>query len=474
MSKVIPIEKNKEYILYINGMGYEGEGVGKIEDFTIFVPEALIGEKVRVKIVKVNKNFAFGKLIDVVEKSKYRTEPICNIYKRCGGCQLQHFSYEAQLRFKKQRVEDCIKRIGKLKIKEFDFKNNIGNDFQEDGITIHDTVGMNNPYRYRNKVQLPIGEKDGEVKIGFYAQRSHEIIHMDSCDIQDETADKVVELIKEWIKKYNIKTYNEEEHNGIVRHIMVRKAFKTDEVMVVVVTKTKELPYKDELIDLICANIKGIKSIIQNVNEKKTNVILGQYCETLWGKDTISDYIGNFKFNISPLSFFQVNPIQTEVLYGKALEYAHLTGNEIVFDAYCGTGTISLFLSQKAKKVYGVEIVPEAIENARVNSKENNVKNVEFIVGQSESVIPELIVGGIKADVVVVDPPRKGCERVLLESIAKMEPKRIVYVSCDPGTLARDLAILNELGYKTLEIQPVDMFPQTAHIENVALVVKNN
>lgn len=479
MTKLIPVEKNKEYILDINGMGYEGEGVGKIEDFTIFVPGALNGEKVRVKVVKVSKNFAFGKLLDVIEKSKYRTEPICNIYKRCGGCQLQHFSYEAQLRFKKQRVKDCIKRIGKLKVKELECVNvqdientSISDSSSKNEIVIHDTIGMDNPYRYRNKVQLPVGEKDGEVKIGFYAQRSHEIIHMDECSIQDEAADKVVRLVQGWIKEYNIRTYNEEEHSGTIRHIMIRRAFKTNEIMVVVVTKTDELPHKDELVDLICKNISGIKSIIQNVNDKKTNVILGQYCKTLWGKDTISDYIGEFKFNISPLSFFQVNPIQTEILYNKALEYANLTGNEVVFDAYCGTGTISLFLSKKAKKVYGVEIVSEAIENAEVNATENNVNNVEFIVGQSEKVIPELIIKGVKADVVVVDPPRKGCERVLLEAIAKMQPKRIVYVSCDPGTLARDLAVLDELRYKTLEIQPVDMFPQTAHVENVALVVK--
>lgn len=480
MTKLIPVEKNKEYILDINGMGYEGEGVGKIEDFTVFVPGALSGEKVRVKVVKVNKNFAFGKLLDVIEKSKHRTEPICNIYKRCGGCQLQHFSYKAQLKFKKQRVEDCIKRIGKLKVKELELedgqdleKNSVNDDSFKNEIVVHDTIGMDNPYRYRNKVQLPVGEKDGEVKIGFYAQRSHEIIHMDECSIQDEAADKVVRLVQGWIKEYNIKTYNEEEYSGTIRHIMIRRAFKTNEIMVVVVTKTDELPHKDELVDLICKNISGIKSIIQNVNDKKTNVILGQYCKTLWGKDTISDYIGEFKFNISPLSFFQVNPIQTEILYNKALDYANLTGNEVVFDAYCGTGTISLFLSKRAKKVYGVEIVPEAIENAKVNATENNVNNVEFIVGQSEKVIPELITKGVKADVVVVDPPRKGCERVLLEAIAKMQPERIVYVSCDPGTLARDLAILDELRYKTLEIQPVDMFPQTAHVENVALIVRN-
>lgn len=455
MSKLIPIEKNKEYVLDINGMGYEGEGVGKIQDFTIFVPEALVGEKVKIKIVKVNKNFGFGKLIEVIDGSPNRVDPICSTYKRCGGCQLQHFSYEAQLEFKKQRVKDCIERIGKI-----------------ENIKMHNTIGMEEPYRYRNKVQLPVGSKEGQIYIGFYAPRSHEIVNMTSCHIQHKEADDTMELVRQWIKKHNIKTYDESSHSGIIRHIMVRKAFKTEEVMVVVVTNDEKLPFKQELIDLLVNNIKGITSIVQNINSKRTNVILGLKCITLWGKDTISDYIGKFKFNISPLSFFQVNPEQTEVLYNKALEYAALTGEETVFDAYCGTGTISLFLSQKAKKVYGVEIVPEAIENAKENAAQNNITNAEFIVGQSETVIPELIEKGIKADVVVVDPPRKGCDKVLLEAIANMKPSRIVYVSCDPSTLGRDLKILDELGYKTEDVQPVDMFPHTAHVETVVLIEK--
>ncbi|AKN32852.1 RNA methyltransferase [Clostridium carboxidivorans P7] len=452
MNKNISINKNEEYDMKITGMGYEGEGVGKINDFTVFVLGALLNEKVKVKIVKVNKNFAFAKLVDVIEASEHRTEPVCSIYKRCGGCQLQHYSYQAQLDFKKQRVKDCIERIGKLKISE---------------VNLHDTIGMNDPYRYRNKVQLPVGEKNGEVNIGFYAQRTHEIINMDTCNIQHEAADKVLKLIKSWMKKYNIKSYNEQLHTGSIRHIMVRKAFKTNEVMVVVVTRSNELPHKEELVEMLLESKENIVSIIQNVNSKKTNVILGIECITLWGKDNISDYIGDFKFNISPLSFFQVNPVQTEVLYNKALEYASLTGNETVFDAYCGTGTISLFLSQKSKKVYGIEIIPQAIENAKINAKQNNINNAEFIVGESEKIIPELIKKGIKADVVVVDPPRKGCEKSLLEAIAQMAPERIVYVSCDPGTLARDLSILDELGYTATEIQPVDMFPQTAHVETV-------
>lgn len=452
MKRAIPVEKNKDYIVEIKGMGYEGEGVGKIDDFTIFIPGAIKGEKVNAKIVKVNKNFAFGKLLDVVEESSFRTDPICDIYKRCGGCQLQHLSYEGQLDFKGQRVKDAIERIGKINPE------------------VLPVIGMENPYNYRNKVQLPVGEANGEINIGFYALRSHDIINMEKCYIQDEISEKIMTLVKQWMITNNIKAYDETTHTGVLRHLMIRKGFKTSEVMVVLVTRTNELPHKDEIINLLTSNVKEVVSVIQNINSEKTNVILGLKSNTLWGKDTIQDYIGKFKFNISPLSFFQVNPVQTEVLYNKALEYANLTGDEIVFDAYCGTGTISLFLAQKAKKVYGVEIIPEAIENAWENAKLNNVDNVDFLVGKSEQVIPDLIDKGIKADVVVVDPPRKGCERVLLEAIAKINPKRIVYVSCDAGTLARDLAILDELNYKTEKIQPVDMFPHTAHVETVVLI----
>lgn len=452
MMKNIPVEKNKDYIIDISGMGSEGEGVGKIENFTVFIPHAIKGERCKVKIVKVNKNFAFGKLVEVVEPSLNRTEAVCSIYNRCGGCQIQHMSYKEQLEFKRQKVKDVINRIGKIDVE------------------VEPVIGMENPYRYRNKVQLPIGKENGEVKIGFYAQRSHQIIDISTCYIQDEIGDKVIALTKEWIKQYNIEPYNEEIHKGSIRHIMIRRAFKTGEVMVVIVTKTDELPHKEEFVNIMVQNIPGLKSIMQNVNNKKTNVIMGEKNITLWGKDTIVDYIGKFKFNISPLSFFQVNPIQTEILYSKALEYADLKGQEIVFDAYCGTGTISLFLSQKAKKVYGVEIIKEAIDNAIINAKENGIDNTEFIVGKSEEVIPELINKGIKADVVVVDPPRKGCEKSLLEEIAKISPKRIVYVSCDPATLARDLGILRDLGYETKKVQPVDMFPQTGHVETVVLL----
>lgn len=453
------VEKNKEYIFDIISQGYEGEGIAKIDNkYPIFIEGALKGEKVKVRIVKVNKNFAYGKLIEVLEPSEERVNPLCAIYKRCGGCKLQHASYKAQLDFKWDRVKDCVSKIGKL-----------------DPTIVKYPLGMENPWRYRNKVQLPIGLINGEVKIGFFAPRSHDIIDMESCLIQDEIGDKVVKLTREWIEKFNIRPYNvdgEYDEKGIVRHIMIRRGFTTNEVMIVLVTNGEKLPHKEEFVDLMVKNIPGIKSVIQNINSKKTNVILGLESKTLWGEDTISDYIGDFRFNISPLSFFQVNPIQTEVLYGKALEYANLTGNEEVFDAYCGTGTITLFLSQKAKKVYGVEIIPQAIDNAWINAKENKVENVEFFVGESEVVIPDLINKGVKADVVVVDPPRKGCDKKLLDAITNIDAKKIVYVSCDPSTLGRDLQVLEENGYKTLEVQPVDMFPNTAHIENVALLIK--
>lgn len=446
-------EKNQELLVDIVSEGYEGEGVAKPEDFPIFVEGALKGEKVKIRIVKLNKSHGFGKLLDIIEPSAERTEPVCPIYKRCGGCGLQHMNYKEQLRFKTDRVRDCIERIGKVR-----------------GAVIHNTIGMENPYRYRNKVQLPVGKINGENVIGFYAARSHEIIDLSSCHIQDETADKVIEITRAWMKEFKISGYDERQNTGVLRHIMVRKGFKTGDVMVVLVTSGRKLPHKDEYIKSITENIPGVKSIIQNVNSSKTNVVLGLENITLWGSDNITDYIGKFKFNISPLSFFQVNPIQTEVLYGKALEYAGLTGNETVFDAYCGTGTITLFLSQKAKKVYGVEIIPEAIENAKENARVNCVENVEFLVGQSEVVIPDMIKKGVKADVVVVDPPRKGCEASLLESIAKMAPEKIVYVSCNPATLARDLQLLEERGYKTKEVQPVDMFPMTGHVESIVLL----
>lgn len=454
MNKEVPVEKNKDYIIDITGMGSEGEGIGRVEGFTVFIQGALINEKVKAKIIKLSKNYAVGKLLEVVTPSKDRREPICSIYKRCGGCQLQHMSYEGQLDFKRSRVKDALERIGGLK-----------------NIEVKPVLGMGNHLRYRNKVQLPVGGKDKPV-IGFYSPRSHDIIDMDKCYIQNEAADRVVKLTRDWMERYKIKPYDEASHSGLIRHIMVRQAYRTGETMVVLVTNGRKIPHVEEYIEAVRKNIENVTGILQNINTNETNVILGQENILLWGRETITDYIGRFEFNISPHSFFQVNPVQTEVLYNKALEFAGLTGNETVFDAYCGTGTISLFLADRAKKVYGVEIIPQAIENAKENARVNNITNAEFITGEAEKVIPELIEKGVRAEVVVVDPPRKGCDESLLHAIGDMTPDRIVYVSCDPGTLARDLAILTKMGYEAKEVQPVDMFPETAHVETVCLISK--
>lgn len=452
MDKTIPVEKNKDYTVDISGLTSEGAGVAKIEGFTVFVEGALPGEEAEIRIVKVLKNYAFGKLMKTLKPSAGRVEPSCGVVKRCGGCQLQHLSYEAQLQYKTQQVKDAIERIGGLK-----------------GVTIHDAIGMEDPWRYRNKAQFPVG-MEADVAIGFYANRSHEIINTPQCAIQDEINDIVIQTVREFIKKHNISVYDENTGKGLIRHIMTRKGFKTGELMVCIVINGDSLPNDKVLVEMLKGSMDSLKSVVLNVNKKKTNVIMGERNIVIYGEEAIYDYIGEFKFRISPLSFFQVNPIQTEILYNKALEYADLKGEETVFDAYCGIGTISLFLSKKAKKVYGVEIVSQAIKNAKENAKLNGISNVEFIVGESETVIPEMYKKGVKADVIVVDPPRKGCDEKLLDVIAKMEPERVVYVSCNPATLARDLKYLSERGYQVKEVQPVDMFPQTVHVECVIMM----
>lgn len=450
----IPVEKNKDYKIEIESFGYEGEGVGRINNFTVFIPGAIPKEQVEIKIVKVNKNFAFGKLLKIIKASPERVEPACST-KRCGGCCLLHLSYDAQLRFKKQRVIDSIERIGKL-----------------DGSIVHDTIGMKNPLRYRNKAQFPIGMENGKIIAGFYAPRSHEIIDTPSCMIQAEDNDLALKIVKEWAEKFSISIYDEKTHEGLLRHVMVRKAFRTGEIMVVLVTNGHDIPHVGSLIDSLKENIPGLKTVSQSINMENTNVVLGKKIKVLYGSGTITDYIGDLKFQISPLSFFQVNPVQTEVLYRKALDYAMLNGGETVIDAYCGTGTISLFLAQRAGKVYGIEVVQQAIDDAWKNARENKISNVEFIAGKSEEVIPDLYKKGVHADVIVVDPPRKGCDEELLKTIVSMKPQRVVYVSCDPGTLSRDLKYLSENGFEAKEVQPVDMFPETYHTECVALITR--
>ena len=452
---MVGIKKNENYEIEITGMTHEGQGVGRINNFTVFVDGVIKGEKAEIKIIKVNKNYAVGKLLNIIVPSENRVEPFCSAYKRCGGCSLQHMNYAAQLEFKTELVKDNLKRIGKL-----------------ENVTVHDAIGMNNPLKYRNKAQYPVGMIKDELAIGFYAKRSHDIIRNDECGIQDENSDRVKSVVQEFILRYGISAYDEVNRTGLVRHVVTRTGFKTGEVMAVIVINGEDLPHQRELVDMLVEKVPGIKSVFLNVNTQNTNVILGSRNIKIFGQDTITDYIGKYKFNISPLSFYQVNPFQTEVLYNKALEYAGLTGEETVFDLYCGIGTISLFLSEKAKKVYGVEVVEDAIMDARKNAELNGVENVEFIAGESEKVVPELYRQGVRADVVVVDPPRKGCDKTLLETLVGMQPERIVYVSCNPSTLARDLNYLDECGYRTVEVQPVDMFPFTPHVECVVLITK--
>lgn len=456
MTKTIPVQKNDYIEVEFEDLTHDGAGVAKVDGYPLFVKNALPGEKAKIKVIKVNKGYGFGRLEEILEQSPYRVDAPCPIYKECGGCQLQHLSYEGQLLAKEKQVRDVLTRIGKL-----------------ENVKVHPVLGMSEPWRYRNKAQVPVGEREGGLIAGFYQQRSHEIIDMEACMIQQEKNDEVVQAVKRICTKYGVTAYNEERHKGTLRHIMARHGQVTKEVMVVLVTRTSELPNKEKIVKEIVESVEGVKSIIQNVNSKKTNVILGDETRVLWGEEVIYDLIGNVKFAISSRSFYQVNPEQTKVLYDQALSYAELTGEETVIDAYCGIGTISLFLAQKAKKVYGVEIVPEAIADANRNAELNGIENVEFAVGEAEVVIPNWYKEGIVADVLVVDPPRKGCDDALLQTIIEMKPKKVVYVSCNPATLARDLRVLEDGGYRTVEVQPVDMFPHTTHCEAVAEIILN-
>ncbi|TDQ34171.1 23S rRNA (uracil(1939)-C(5))-methyltransferase RlmD [Aureibacillus halotolerans] len=454
----IPVEKNKFYTAEVHDLTHDGAGVAKVEGFPIFVPNALPGETVSLKIIKTKKNYAFGRLMEIVEQSPDRVDAPCPVFGECGGCQLQHLSYEGQLRYKQSQVKEALSRIGGL------------ND-----ITVQPTLGMEDPWAYRNKAQVPVGERNGSLIAGFYKQRSHDLIDLDVCMIQDQSNDALVQGVRGIAEAYGIRAYDEATHKGTLRHILVRNGRQSSEQMVVLVTKSRTLPNKANIIRDIQEQFPQVVSIVQNVNPKRTNVILGSHTEVIWGKETIRDSIDDVDFDISAQSFYQVNPVQTDVLYGKALEYAELTGNETVIDAYCGIGTISLFLARQAKHVYGVEIVPEAIEDAKKNAVLNGFSNTTFEAGAAEEVIPAWAKQGIHADVIVVDPPRKGCDDALLKTMLDMSPKRIVYVSCNPATLARDLAVLTEGGaYEVKDVQPVDMFPQTGHVECCSLLVRKD
>ncbi|MBQ4152119.1 MAG: 23S rRNA (uracil(1939)-C(5))-methyltransferase RlmD [Schwartzia sp.] len=453
LKKEIPVTKGQSIEINIERLGTGGEGVGRVDGFTVFVQGALPGEKVEAVIETVKKNYAAGKLLRIIEESKDRTVPQCPIYKECGGCQLQHLSYEAQLKMKKQQVIDALVHIGGQK-----------------DVPVHETLGSA-PWNYRNKMQFPVGLEKGKAVIGCFAQGSHDIINTENCLIQKEENNIIAAVMREAVEKYHIPVYNEDKHTGVLRHVMGRVG-KDGSVMVVLVTAKEELHHAKEIVKLLRARIPKLVSVQQNIQTYHNNVILGRKTNILWGKPTILDSIGALTFHISARSFFQVNTEQAEVLYNKALEYAALTGKETVIDAYCGTGTISLFLAQRARRVYGIEIVAPAIRDAEKNARDNHIRNAEFIVGDATAVMPRLYKEGIRPDVIVVDPPRAGCTPVVLETIARMNPTRIVYVSCNPASLARDLKILEDLGYKAKEAQPVDMFPQTSHVETVARIEK--
>ena len=452
--EIIDLKKNDYIDLTIENLSHDGHGIGRHEGMAVFVKGALPGEKIKAKIIKIMKNYAIGRLEEIYEEASERVEPVCPIYGRCGGCQLQHLSYQAQLDFKRQQVIDNIERIGKL-----------------EKVRVNPTLGMAEAYYYRNKAQIPVGaDETGRLVSGFYAARSHAIIPFDQCYIQDRAHNELVGQIREILEQNKISAYDEVSHQGLIRHIILRRGRVTGEIMVTLVINGKVLPQSQTISQAICKVSPNIKSIVVNYNRAKTNTIFGRETETLFGEDTISDYIGDLIFKISARSFYQVNPIQTEVLYKKALEYANLTGTETVIDAYSGIGTISLFLARSAAKVYGVEVVAEAVADAKINAEINQIENIEFIQAKAEVWLPQAYAKGIRADVIVVDPPRKGCDQELLDAMLGMQPERIVYVSCNPSTLARDLAILSAGGYQVQEVQPVDMFPMTAHVETVVLM----
>ena len=443
--------KNDLITLKIEDCGVDGEGIGKADGFTVFVKDAVIGDVVTVKIMKAKKNYGYGRLMEILEPSPYRVEPECKVARQCGGCQLQALSYEQQLAFKEKKVRSHLERIG-------GFRN----------IPMEPIIGMDEQYHYRNKAQFPVGRnKEGKIVTGFYAGRTHSIIDNRDCALGVPQNKEVLDRVIFHMEKYNIPPYDEAAGKGLVRHILVRYGFYTGELMVCLILNGNSLPQEEKLVENL-REIPGMTSISININRQRNNVILGEQLRLLWGKPYITDRIGDITYQISPLSFYQVNPRQTRKLYAKALEYADLHGEETVWDLYCGIGTISLFLARQAGFVRGVEIIPAAIENARENARINNIENVEFFVGKAEEVLPaQYDQNGIYADVIVVDPPRKGCDSQLLETMIKMQPKKIVYVSCDSATLARDLKYLCQEGYELDKVCPVDQFGGTVHVETV-------
>ena len=459
------MNKNDIVTVEITDIGVSGEGIGHVDGYTLFIKDAVIGDVVEAKVMKAKKNYGYARLMKVITPSEYRVEPKCAFARRCGGCQIQEMSYNRQLVFKDQKIRGNLERIG---------------GFTKDQIdtVMQPVVGMEHPFGYRNKAQFPFGtDKEGNPITGFYAGRTHDIIANTDCALGVEQNKEILEIILQYMRENKIKSYDEKTGKGLIRHALIRYGFKTKEIMVCLVVNGKKLPKAERLIEKLI-QIEGMTSITISPNTRRDNVIMGDSYEILWGQGYITDYIGNVKYQISPLSFYQVNPVQTEKLYGLALEYADLKGDETVWDLYCGIGTISLFLAQKAKQVYGVEIVPQAIDDAKENAKINAIDNAEFFVGKAEEVLPEYYAEYERehngetahADVIVVDPPRKGCDETLLETIVKMQPEKVVYVSCDSATLARDLKYLCANGYEIKMCRGVDQFPQSVHVETVVLL----
>ena len=460
------MNKNDIVTVEITDIGVSGEGIGHVDGYTLFIKDAVIGDVVEAKVMKAKKNYGYARLMKVITPSEYRVEPKCAFARRCGGCQIQEMSYDRQLVFKDQKIRGNLERIG---------------GFTKDRIdtVMQPVVGMEHPFGYRNKAQFPFGtDKEGNPITGFYAGRTHDIIANTDCALGVEQNKEILEIILQYMRENKIKSYDEKTGKGLIRHALIRYGFKTKEIMVCLVVNGKKLPKAERLIEKLI-QIEGMTSITISPNTRRDNVIMGDSYEILWGQGYITDYIGNVKYQISPLSFYQVNPVQTEKLYGLALEYADLKGDETVWDLYCGIGTISLFLAQKAKQVYGVEIVPQAIDDAKENAKINAIDNAEFFVGKAEEVLPEYYAEYERehngetahADVIVVDPPRKGCDETLLETIVKMQPEKVVYVSCDSATLARDLKYLCANGYEIRMCRGVDQFPQSVHVETVCQLV---
>ncbi|WP_301860318.1 23S rRNA (uracil(1939)-C(5))-methyltransferase RlmD [uncultured Megasphaera sp.] len=452
----IPVQKGKTYAIDIVRLGTNGEGVGRYENFTVFVPGALPGESVQARVTVVKKQYALAALTEIVKPSPDRVKPLCPVYEQCGGCQLQHLSYEGELKEKRQQVIDALERIGHLQ-----------------HIDVLPTLGAASPWHYRNKMQVPVAAVGRHsVAIGCFAAATHQVIDVAACAIQKDDNNRIAAVVRQWMKDYKIPAYNEDERTGIVRHIMGRVGVHTGELMVCLVTACDMVPHMKDLVRMLRTALPQIKSIVQNVNTRHTNVILGPKTRVIYGAPAIHDSIGPLTFAVSAQSFFQVNSEQAQKLYETALAFAGLTGKEIVADVYCGTGTITLFLAQQAKQVYGIEIVAPAIKDAVKNARDNHIRNAEFILGDAVYKLPELIRSGIRPDVIVLDPPRAGCGEPVLAAIAQSRPKKVVYVSCNPATLARDLAYLNEHGYAVQKVQPVDMFSRTHHVETVVLLVR--